>query len=351
MIDLTLAHSPDPDDVFMWWPITGMIQPPSHEHAQGVVPARVTTKPEIDTGRFRFVPIAADIAALNRRAIATGDLEITAISMNCYAHVAARYQLTSFGSSMGYGYGPKLVGRAGMSGERPSVLASPVCYANESGNFGGQTPPLALGDGAVVAIPGRETTAFLLLSMMLGEHRSRVRCVEMPFDRILQAAATGEGGVTHGLLIHQSQLTFAQLGLQLLADVGDWWLRQTGLPLPLGGNAVRRDLDELHGAGTTMEVARLLDRSIRYSLEHRERSLEYSMGFAPEITREQAEQYIQMYVNDLTVAAGEVGERAVRRLLGEGLRLGLCPDAGEIQMLHPWGETGGRGNTIPNWLR
>jgi 1,4-dihydroxy-6-naphthoate synthase len=335
-ITITLAHSPDPDDVFMWWPITGMIQPPSHEEAQTMVPARVVSPPELDTGRFRFTPIAADIAALNRRAIAAGDLDITAISMNCYASVAARYQLTCFGSSMGFGYGPKLVGRAGASAARPSALASPVCYANEPG-LSATGSELDIGEDALVAIPGRETTAFLLLSMMLGAARSRVRFVEMPFDRILEAAALGTGGVTHGLLIHQSQLTFAQLGLEQLADVGDWWLQQTGLPLPLGGNAVRRDLDELHGTGTTAEVARLLDRSIHHSLEHRERSLEYCMRFAPELTRPQAERYIQMYVNDLTVDAGEVGERAVRRLLAEGLRLGLSPDVGDIHMLRPPG--------------
>jgi 1,4-dihydroxy-6-naphthoate synthase len=337
MIDLTLAHSPDPDDVFMWWPITGMIQPPTHEAAQRVASARVLTKPEMDTGRFRFVPIASDIAALNRRAIASGDLDITAISMNCYAHVAGRYQLTCFGSSMGFGYGPKLVGRADGVASEPRRVASPVCYADEPGVDGGDSPRLELPAGAVVAIPGRETTAFLLLSMMLGDARSSVRFVEMPFDRILEAAASGEKGATHGLLIHQSQLTFSQLGLRLIADVGEWWLTQTGLPLPLGGNAVRRDLDARHGAGAMREVVQLLDRSVRYALEHRERSLEYCMRFAPEITRAQAERYIEMYVNDLTVDAGEVGERAVQRLLREGHRLGYCPDAGEIQMLRPRG--------------
>lgn len=333
VVSIMLAHSPDPDDVFMWWPITGMIQPPSHEAAQQVIPARVVSEPELDTGRFRFVPIASDIAALNRRAIATGDLDVTAISMNCYARVAARYQLTCFGSSMGFGYGPKLVGRAGQRSTQPSVLSSPVCYADEPGLSGNAA--ISLPENALVAIPGRETTAFLLLSMMLGESRSHVRFVEMPFDRILDAAASGEGGVTHGLLIHQSQLTFAQLGLELIADVGGWWLRQTGLPLPLGGNAMRRDLDAMHGAGTTLEVVRLLDRSLRYALEHRERSMEYCMRFAPEITRAQAERYIQMYVNDLTVDAGEVGESAVNRLLSEGHHLGLCPDAGLVRMLRP----------------
>lgn len=333
VVSITLAHSPDPDDVFMWWPITGMIEPPSHEAAQRVVPARAVSEPELDTGRFSFISIASDIAVLNRRAIATGDLDVTAISMNCYARVATKYQLTCLGSSMGFGYGPKLVGRAGQNEKRPGALASPVCYSDEPG-IGGNAA-ITLPENAIVAIPGRETTAFLLLAMMLGESHARVRFVEMPFDRILDAAASGEGGVTHGLLIHQSQLTFTQLGLELIGDVGDWWLKRTGLPLPLGGNAVRRDLDAPHGAGATTEIVRLLNDSLQYALKHRERSMDYCMRFAPEITREQAERYIQMYVNDLTIDAGEVGERAVARLLGEGKRLGLCPDAGEVHMLRP----------------
>src|SRR2546426_420411 len=155
------------------------------------------------------------------------------MSINCYAHVRDRYRLTSFGSSMGYGYGPKIVGRAG----RPPAVASNACYADEIAP-GDRGLSALLEPDSLVAIPGKQTTAFLLLSMMLGEDRSRLRTVEMPFDRILGAVQSGEGGVTHGLLIHQSQLTFAQLGLDLVADVGQWWLARTGLPLPLGGNAV-----------------------------------------------------------------------------------------------------------------
>src|SRR4051794_33725632 len=128
MQSVTLAHSPDPDDVFMWWPITGMIEPPRDHRA--IEPARVVSEPVIDTGDIRFVPIAADISVLNTRAIQRADLDITAMSMNCYARVASKYQLTTFGSSMGNGYGPKLVARAGVNSPR---LASPVCYADELG--------------------------------------------------------------------------------------------------------------------------------------------------------------------------------------------------------------------------
>lgn len=322
-IELTLAHSPDPDDVFMWWPVTGMIDPRD--------PDRVVSPPEIDTGRFRFRAIPADIAVLNKRAAESGDLDITALSMFAWAHVRERYLLTSFGASMGYGYGPKVVGRAPAA----SRLASPVCYADEPGAAATDGLSALLAPGALVAVPGVRTTAFLLLSMMLGEHRSRLHYVEMPFDHILDAVAGGERGVTHGLLIHQSQLTFAEQGMTEVADTGEWWLRETGLPLPLGGNAVRSDLDARLGPGTTQEVVDLLDRSIRYGLDQRARSLRYAMQFAPEITLAQADRYIDMYVSDLTLDAGEAGAAAVQRLLDEAAKLGMCPPIGRVEMLRP----------------
>ncbi len=328
MPDLQLAHSPDPDDVFMWWPITGMIEPPRNHHS--VEPARVVSPPEIDTGDIRFIPIAADISVLNRRAIQRGDLDVTAMSMNCYARVASNYRLTSFGSSMGYGYGPKVVARPG----RPITVASSTCYAAELPAADGGVQAL-LDPDALLAIPGRETTAFLVLSMMLGEAHVGLRTVEMPFDRILDAVAAGQGGVTHGLLIHQSQLTYAQMGVDLVADVGEWWLGRTGLPLPLGGNAIRRDIDQRLGTGTSRRALNLLHASIRHALTHRERSIEYCMRFAPEISRAQAEKYIEMYVSDLTIDAGENGRLAIQRLLDEGARLGLCPGAGRIDMASP----------------
>ncbi len=306
---LTLAHSPDPDDVYMWWPITGMIEPPSDP--QIVEPARVLSPPEVDTGDLRFQPIAADIAQLNRRAQSVSDLDISAMSINTYAHVRDRYRLTSFGSSMGFGYGPKVVARRGRSFQ--DLLAPDSC----------------------VAIPGRHTTAYLLLCMMLEGRHADVPVIEMPFDHILDAVGHGRQGVTHGLLIHQSQLTFADLGLDLVADVGEWWLRKTGLPLPLGGNAVRRDLDARLGPGGMQRVADMLMASLRYARLHHERSLEYSMRFAPELDRSRAERYIEMYVNDLTVDAGSQGLAAMQQLLDTGSRLGLCPSPGLIDLLQP----------------
>ena len=319
----------------MWWPITGMIDPP--RDAQRVEPARVISKPEIDTGGVQFTSIATDIAALNRRAIEQGDLDITAISMFAWASVRARYQLTSFGSSFGEGYGPKVVTRAtnperqrvGGSSAVPGALKSdPLAYARGSFTQGSFRD-------AVVAVPGTKTTAFLLLSMLAGP--GSFRYVEMPFDRILEAVARGTGGVTHGLLIHQSQLTFAELGLELLVDLGQWWGGTTGLPLPLGGNAVRRDLDQRFGPGLTQRVANIMDRSVRYALEHRERSIEYSMRFAPELTRAGAEKYIDMYVSPLTVDCGERGGRAIERLLHEGSRLGMCTGIDRVDLLRPGG--------------
>jgi 1,4-dihydroxy-6-naphthoate synthase len=317
-IQLTLAHSPDPDDVFMWWPITGMIEPPSHEEAQRVQPARVVSAPEVDTERFQFQSIACDIAVLNRYASAGGTLDVTALSVFAWARVRERYALTSFGASFGEGYGPKVVGRTAGTIE-------------------------SLRDPRVrIAIPGFGTTAFALLSMMVGDPKLRERCIEMPFDRILEAVASGDRGVTHGLLIHQSQLTYPDAGLSLVADTGAWWREATrsdqdaeGLPLPLGGNAVARSLDETYGAGSVQEVVDILARSLRYALEHRGRAVEYCRGFAPELNRAQTEEYLRMYVSDLTIDTGERGERAMRLLIQRAETTGLVEPGQPVELLKP----------------
>jgi 1,4-dihydroxy-6-naphthoate synthase len=313
LIEITLAHSPDPDDVFMWWPATGMIRPPADP--QRLAPAQIVSAPEIDTRGFAFVPVAADIAALNRHADAGGVLDITALSVLTFARVADRYALTSFGSSFGEGYGPKIVARADAD-PSPGRLAD---------------------SGSLIAVPGRGTTAFLLLSLLA--EPSNLPCVEMPFDRILSAVASGESGVTHGLLIHQSQLVYADLGLRLVADLGQWWGGRTGLPLPLGGNAIRRDLDERHGPGTIARLVEVLADSIRYALRSGDRSVDYCRAFAPELSRQQTSTYLDMYVSDLTLDAGPSGEHAIERLLSEASRLGLAPvvDASRLRLLRPIG--------------
>jgi 1,4-dihydroxy-6-naphthoate synthase len=183
----------------------------------------------------------------------------------------------------------------------------------------------------VIAVPGVRTTAFLLLSLALGP--GTFSYVELPFDRILEAVATGKADA--GLLIHQSQLTFADLGLCQVLDLGEWWARHTGLPLPLGGNALRRDLEARFGPGTLAEVTAILDRSIRHALAHRDESTRYAMLFAPEITREQANRYIDMYVSSLTLDAGTAGTAAIQRLLDEAAAAGLCPPPGRVEMIRP----------------
>lgn len=280
---LTLAHSPDPDDVFMWWPITGKIDPRDHD--------RTVEPPVLATGRFAFKALPADIDVLNRRAIEEGDLDITALSIFAWAKVAHHYALTSCGGSFGEGYGPKVVTR-------------------------GDTDLR----GKLIAVPGVRTTAFLLLTLALGA--GTFHQTEMPFDRILDAVAGGQADA--GLLIHQSQLTFADLGLTQVLDLGAWWLKHTGLPLPLGGNAIRRDLETRHGTGTLHELTGLLNRSIAHALAHRDESTRYAMGFAPEINRSQADRYIDMYVSGLTVDARPRGEQAIARLLDEAARIGMC---------------------------
>ncbi|MFG0252609.1 MAG: menaquinone biosynthesis family protein [Phycisphaerales bacterium JB038] len=287
-ITIRLGHSPDPDDAFMWWPLFELDGKPA----------------ALDTGRFRFEQVCQDIQSLNERS-RLGDLEITALSMHQYAHVAERYLLTACGASLGKAYGPKLVAREKMPLE---ALRNP---------------------GVTIAIPGEQTTAFLALSLLLGPGSFRTR--SLSFETIIEAVASGE--CEAGLIIHEGQLTFAEAGLSELADMGRWWHETHGLPLPLGGNALRRDLDDLHGPGTLVGIAELLEQSIRYALEHRREGLTFALDYARDMTQTQADEFVAMYVNDYTLDVGEVGERAVRTLLQAGHAAGLTPDTGEIGFL------------------
>lgn len=284
---LTLAHSPDPDDAFMWWPLEGAI----------------------DTGRFSFELIPLDIQTLNQRAIREGDLDITAISIHTYPHVRHRYALTSCGSSMGDGYGPRLVARE-PRGEGIGWLGEP---------------------GVRIATPGLQTTAHLVLQMML--RGGAFTPVPLPFDEILNAVAAGE--VDAGLVIHEGQLTYADAGLALIADLGAWWRGETGLPLPLGGNAIRRDLDERFGPGTLGEVVEILTRSLEYALSERDTSVQRAMQHARGLDAATADEFISMYVNRLTLDAGNRGLDAITALLGQAHGMGLCPDPGEVDLVRP----------------
>ena len=277
---LRLGHSPDPDDAFMWWPLLELDGRPA----------------AVSSPRFRFVAVPADIEALNRRAVAGGDLlEISAFSCATYARIAGRYALTACGSSVGDGYGPKVVARTARTADSLR--------------------------GARVAIPGEGTTAFMVTSLLVGPGSFRATAV--PFKEIPHRVAAGEFDA--GVVIHEGQLTFERDGLVLVEDLGRWWKARTGLPLPLGANGVLRDLDARHGPGTMAEVAALLERSIRHALDHREASIRYAMGFADGMTTELADRFVGMYVNHWTLDFGPTGRRAVAALLGAAADAGLLP--------------------------
>lgn len=314
---LTLAHSPDPDDAFMWWPITGKIAPDGTP-----LPGR-EGEPVLPTGRFRFRAIPEDIHVLNQRALHGGDLDITALSVRAYSDVRHRYRITRCGASFGDGFGPKVVAR---EGDGRLVSEADLGRSN-----------------LVIAIPGKQTTAFLLLAMVLGPafDASSQRFVEIPFERIIPAVANGE--VDGGLVIHEGQLTFADAGLRMVLDVGAWWKRKTGLRTPLGINAVRRDLDQRFGLGAEAMVGSLLARSVAHAVEHREESTRYTLPFAlantarsgdgGKPTLERVDRYCRMYVNDLTVDMGAGGADAIARILNAGAQAGLCPPPGVIDLL------------------
>lgn len=293
---LTIGHSPDPDDAFMWWPLGD---------------AATGRAPSIDVGPFMFTAVPADIESLNRRAVERADLDITALSIHAYPAVRAHYALTACGGSFGDGYGPKVVCR-------PETLR-------------GRSGASWLADPSVrTATPGVRTTAHLALRMCVG---AAFRHVETPFERIIGAVVAGE--VEAGVVIHEGQLTFGDAGLALAIDLGGWWKEQTGLPLPLGGNALRRDLAERLGADGPGRLAGVLRRSIDHALSRRAQGLDYAMGFARDISRERADRFISMYVNELTVDCGSRGERAIRTLLGRAAAAGLCEPPGDVDLVHP----------------
>ncbi|MFO0834948.1 MAG: MqnA/MqnD/SBP family protein [Phycisphaerales bacterium] len=328
-IELTLAHSPDPDDAFMWWPITGKINP------DATPVAGPEGRAVIDTGRWRFRAVPADIEVLNRRAAADTRpaYDITALSVRCWADVRDRYAITTCGASFGDGFGPKVVARAPTPTPGGPVIRCEGCLrpANVS-----------------IAIPGRRTTAFMMLSMILGRESVLAapdRFVEMPFDQIIGAVARGEyqGRPIHaGLVIHEGQLTFGDAGLRLVIDVGEWWKDETGLLLPLGVNTVRRDLDTRFGAGAMREVCDLLRASVAYSMDRREESTRYTLPFAmanvsrgggQTPTLERLDRYCRMYVSDETRDMGERGRQAIERLLSEGAKAGACPEVGRVELV------------------
>jgi 1,4-dihydroxy-6-naphthoate synthase len=266
---ITLAHSPDSDDAFMFYAL-----------AQELV----------DREGLTFRHELSDIESLNRRAL-TGELAVTAVSFHAYAYLAQRYLLLPHGASFGDGYGPVLVARRAMSREE-------------------------VASGAIrVASPGERTTAHLALKLWA----PGVDAVFRRFDSILEAVGRGE--IEAGLLIHEGQLTFAGEGLCEIVDLGRWWKGETGLPLPLGGNVVRRDL----GAERIAQISRTLLRSIEFGLAHREEALSHAMRYARGLDRAQADRFVGLYVNEWTRGYGEQGRRAVQTLLDRAHAAGLIP--------------------------
>jgi 1,4-dihydroxy-6-naphthoate synthase len=281
-VKISLAHSPDSDDAFMFYGL-----------ATG----------KLDPGGLDITHVLRDIETLNQEARA-GRHEVTAISFHAYPYVADRYALMPCGGSIGDGYGPLLV-------SRDPLLAG-----------GGRMTPSAL-SGREVAVPGMLTTACLALKLFAPEARTRV----VPFDRILDEVRQGRADV--GLLIHEGQLTFAGEGLHKLLDLGAWWKDETGLPLPLGGNAVRRDL----GPALMQALTRLVRASVSYSLEHRPEALAHAMSFARGMPRTVADRFVGMWVNDMTLDCGARGRDAVQELLDRGHRAGLIPRAVRVDFV------------------
>lgn len=272
---IRVGHSPDPDDAFMF-----------HALANDRIP----------TGDLRFVHELQDIETLNRRA-KKGELEVSAVSIHAYSYLLDKYALLPSGCSMGDQYGPMVVSRN----------------------------PLGIDDlkNITIAVPGTLTTAFLTLKLLLGEFKY----VVVPFDQII--AKVADGTFEAGLIIHEGQLTYQNQGLKLIIDLGVWWHGKTGLPLPLGGNVVRKDL----GAAIMREISRLLKLSIQYSLDHRREALQHALQYARDMDIDLADKFVGMYVNDWTLDYGERGRAAIRALLDAAYTAGIIPQPAKLEFV------------------
>jgi 1,4-dihydroxy-6-naphthoate synthase len=275
---MRIGHSPDSDDAFMFYALA---------------------EAKLDTGALHYVHELADIETLNQRAL-QGELEVSAVSIHAYAYLADRYALLASGASMGDGYGPRLV-----------ALAPPA------------SDPRAALRGRKVAVPGLRTTAYLALKL----YQPDIVPLVLPFDQVGDAVRSGAADI--GLLIHEGQLSFAADGFQLWQDLGAWWLAETGLPLPLGGNVVRRDL----GPELMAHVARDLRASIEYALAHRAPALAHASRYNRGISEEATDRFVGMYVNQWTVDYGPRGREAVRLLLQRGHEAGVIPHRVQVEFV------------------
>ena len=284
-ITLTLGHSPDPDDAFMFYAM-----------AAG----------KIDLRGYRFEHILQDIQTLNERAT-RGELHITAVSIHALAYLLDRYAPLPSGASMGDGYGPMFVTLDQAAAELPTDDERRDWLR-----------------GRLIAVPGKMTSAYLAAQLYLG---ADFRHIVVPFDEIFDAVR--EGRADAGLIIHEGQLTYARDGFHLVRDMGAWWKESTGLPLPLGGNIIRKDIP----ADVRHELSDILRESIKYGLDHRASAVEHSMAHARGMDSPLADEFIGMYVNDYTLDYGDTGREAIRRFLGEAAAKGLIPPVGALEFV------------------
>lgn len=277
---VTLGHSPDPDDAFMFYALA---------------------KELIPTAEFKFEHILQDIQTLNERAT-RGELDVSAISIHAYAYVNDKYALLPSGASMGDGYGPMLVAKN-------SLTKAEIA-------------------GRRIAVPGKMTSAFLALQLWLNKRAEQLDYMVVPFDQIFQAVRSDTADV--GLLIHEGQLTYKNEGLQVCADLGEWWASENeGLPLPLGGNVIHKRFEP----AARKEISDILTTSIRYSLEHRADALRHALQYARDMGLQLADKFVGMYVNHWTLDYGEPGRESIRRFLGRGFERGLLSHRQELEFV------------------
>jgi 1,4-dihydroxy-6-naphthoate synthase len=284
----TLGHSPDPDDAFMFYAIA---------------------KNKIDLRGYGFEHRLEDIQTLNERA-RRGELHISAISIHAYAYVADKYALLPCGASMGDGYGPILIRK----------IPNPKSQIPNSRQHIDTREWLR---GRVIAVPGRMTSAYLALRLYLGE----IKHVVVPFDQIFDAVKSGCADA--GLIIHEGQLTYERLGFRKILDLGEWWKRETGLPLPLGGNVIRKDIPR----PIQHDLLQILRESIEFGLAHRDEAVAHSLPYARDMDANLAGKFIGMYVNEFTRDYGETGRAAIRRFLGDAHRAGYIDNPVEVEFV------------------
>jgi len=282
----TLGHSPDPDDAFMFYAMA---------------------KNKIDLRGYRFEHRLEDIEKLNERAL-RGELHISAISIHAYAHVSDKYALMPCGASMGDGYGPIVIRKHRTSNERRAL------HESAARDFL---------SGSKIAVPGKMTSAFLALQLFLGEFEFIV----VPFDKIFDAVKSGRADA--GLIIHEGQLTYARAGFAKIVDLGEWWKSKTGLPLPLGGNVLRKDIPR----SVRHDLLQIMRQSIDYGLAHRDEAVRHSLPYARDMGAELAGKFIGMYVNVYTQDYGDTGRAAIRKFLGDALAAGYIDNQVEIEFV------------------